>query len=137
MTPFNFEIRTEIGELVLQVKRGVTIFDSSNIVVFDGDGKKIGVFKQKLFSFTGRFEVHDKNDSHLCTLQGKWSGWDFKFTRDNNELAIVSHDWASFEKELFTSADNYAIKISNVAQDDPLRQLIIAAVMCIDMVFKE
>jgi uncharacterized protein YxjI len=41
-------------------------------------------------------------------------------------------------KELFTSADNYAIKIEeNVASNDPIRQLILAAVMSIDMVLKE
>ncbi len=136
MTPFDIEIRTATGELVIQIKRGVTVF-RSDIDVFDGGGRKIGVFKQKFFSFGGRFEVHDKNDRNLCTLQGKWTGWDFKFSKDNKELANVSKKWAGLGKEFFTSADNYVINISDVPQDNPLRQLMIAAVMCIDMVFKE
>lgn len=46
--------------------------------------------------------------------------------------------WAGMGKEFFTSADNYVLQIEeNVAQDSPLRQLILAAVMCIDMVLKE
>ena len=136
MTPFDIEIRIATGELVIQIKRGVTIF-RSDIDVFDGGGRKIGVFKQQFFSFGGRFEMHDKNDKNLCTLQGKWTGWDFKFSKDNKELANVSKKWAGLGKEFFTSADNYVINISDVAQDNPLRQLMIAAVMCIDMVFKE
>ena len=136
MTPFDIEIRTATGELVIQIKRGVTIF-RSDIDVFDGGGRKIGVFKQQFFSFGGRFEVHDQQDKNLCTLQGKWTGWDFKFSKDNKELANVSKKWAGLGKEFFTSADNYVINISDVAEDNPLRQLIIAAVMCIDMVFKE
>jgi len=136
MTPFDIEIRTSTGELVIQIKRGVTIF-RSDIDVFDGGGRKIGVFKQQFFSFGGRFEIHDQQDKNLCTLQGKWTGWDFKFTKDNKELANVSKKWAGLGKEFFTSADNYIINISDVAEDNPLRQLIIAAVMCIDMVFKE
>ena len=136
MTPFDIEIRTATGELVIQIKRGVTIF-RSDIDVFDGGGRKIGVFKQQFFSFGGRFEVHDQQDKNLCTLQGKWTGWDFKFSKDNKELANVSKKWAGLGKEFFTSADNYVINISDVAQDNPLRQLMIAAVMCIDMVFKE
>ena len=41
-------------------------------------------------------------------------------------------------KELFTSADNYALEISDaVPADSAVRQLILAAVMCIDMVLKE
>jgi len=136
MTPFDIEIRTASGELTIQIKRGVTIF-RSDIDVFDGGGRKIGVFKQKFFSFGGRFEVHDHQDKHLCTLQGKWTGWDFKFNKDKKELANVSKKWAGLGKEFFTSADNYVINITDVAEESKLRPLLIAAVMCIDMVFKE
>ena len=39
---------------------------------------------------------------------------------------------------MFTSADNYMLKINDtVPEDDPLRILILAAVVCIDMVLKE
>jgi uncharacterized protein YxjI len=136
MTPFDIEIRTATGELTIQIKRGVTIF-RSDIDFFDGGGRKIGVFKQKFFSFGGRFEVHDHQDKHLCTLQGKWTGWDFKFNKENKELANVSKKWAGLGKEFFTSADNYVINITDVAEGSKLRPLLIAAVMCIDMVFKE
>ena len=136
MTPFDIEIRTASGELTIQIKRGVTIF-RSDIDVFYGVWRKIGVFKQKFFSFGGRFEVHDHQDKHLCTLQGKWTGWDFKFNKDNKELANVSKKWAGLGKEFFTSADNYVINITDVAEESTLRPLLIAAVMCIDMVFKE
>jgi uncharacterized protein YxjI len=136
MTPFDIEIRTASGELTVQIKRGVTIF-RSDIDVFDGKGRKIGVFKQKFFSFGGRFEVYDHQDKHLCTLQGKWTGWDFKFNKENKELATVSKKWAGLGKEFFTSADNYVINITDVAADSTIRPLLLAAVMCIDMVFKE
>ena len=54
------------------------------------------------------------------------------------ELAHVSKKWAGLGKELFTSADNYVLSIADsVPADHVARQLIIAAVMCIDMVLKE
>ena len=54
------------------------------------------------------------------------------------EYAHVSKKWAGLGKEMFTSADNYMLKINDqVAKDDPVRLLILAAVMCIDMVLKE
>jgi uncharacterized protein YxjI len=41
-------------------------------------------------------------------------------------------------KELFTSADNYVLNISEqVPPESEVRQLILASVMCIDMVLKE
>lgn len=71
-------------------------------------------------------------------LKGKWSGWDFKFSKGDMEFAHVTKQWAGLGKELFTSADNYVLEINqNVASDDPIRMLIMAAVMCIDMVLKE
>ena len=123
---------------IFLVKEKIGMFKASNNYdVFEGGGRKIGVFKQKFFSFGGRFEVHDHQDKHLCTLQGKWTGWDFKFNKDNKELANVSKKWAGLGKEFFTSADNYVINITDVAEGSKLRPLLIAAVMCIDMVFKE
>lgn len=54
------------------------------------------------------------------------------------ELAHVSKKWAGLGKELFTSADNYMLEIKPVvAPNSPVRQMILAAVMCIDMVLKE
>jgi uncharacterized protein YxjI len=79
-----------------------------------------------------------QGEKPVATLQGKWTGWDFKFSHENKELAQVTKKWAGMGKELFTSADNYVLNIEEtVAADSPLRQLILGAVMCIDMVLKE
>ena len=54
------------------------------------------------------------------------------------EFAHVTKKWAGIGKELFTSADNYVLQISDaVPGDNVVRQLILAAVLCIDMVLKE
>ncbi|MDP2159919.1 MAG: phospholipid scramblase-related protein [Flavobacterium sp.] len=137
MTPFHIIISDLQGKKILSVKRGFTVF-RSDVTVFDENDKPLGVFKQKFFSFGGKFEIHDANDRNLCTLQGKWTGWDFKFIKDGKELAHVSKKWAGIGKEFFTSADNYVLEIYNhVPEDAPIRALILASVMCIDMVFKE
>ncbi|GIQ56909.1 RNAse [Flavobacterium collinsii] len=137
MTPFNIEITTASGEKVITVKRGIAWLRST-VEVFDEKDRLIGTFKQKFFSFGGRFEILDKNEKPVATLQGKWTGWDFKFTHENKQLAQVSKKWAGMGKELFTSADNYILQIEEtVAADSSQRQLIMAAVMCIDMVLKE
>lgn len=137
MTPFHIEIKTAAGEPVLIVKRGVTFF-RSKVEVFDEKDRLVGLFKQQLFSIGGKFNILDKEERQICTLQGKWTGWDFKFLKDKVELAAVNKKWAGMGKELFTSADNYVLKIDeNVKSDDQTRLLILAAVMCIDMVLKE
>jgi uncharacterized protein YxjI len=137
MTPFDIEITTPNGESILRVKRGISIFVST-VEVFDEKEQLIGKFKQQFFSLGGKFNVLDVDDRVVCTLKGKWTSWDFKFTQDNQELAHVSKKWAGIGRELFTSADNYMLKINEtVPENDPRRTLILAAVMCIDMVLKE
>ena len=106
--------------------------------VLDEADQHIGSFQQKLLSVGGAFTVLGPSDEELCRLQGKWTGWDFRFTAGDTELAHVTKKWAGIGKELFTSADNYILEISDdVPSDNRLRQLILAAVMSIDMVLKE
>lgn len=138
MTPFDVAITTADGEAILNVQRGVSLF-LSTVNVVDAAGARVGGFKQKLFSIGGAFTVINARDEPVCTLKGKWTGWDFKFiAADGTELAHVTKKWAGIGKELFTSADNYVLSISEtVPSDAPLRLLIIGAVMCIDMVLKE
>ena len=137
MTPFNIVIKTQDGKPVLTVKRGISIF-LSTVEVFDENNVLTGKFQQKFFSIGGKFDVLDANNNVLCTLKGKWTSWDFKFVKDNVEFAHVSKKWSGLGKELFTSDDNYMLEIDkNVPENHPMRILIMAAVMCIDMVLKE
>ena len=137
MTPFDIQVTTPDGERVVRIQRGISLF-LSKIEVRDQDNNLIGGFKQKFFSIGGKFDVLDQNDQVVCQLQGKWTGWDFYFRSDEKEFAHVSKKWAGLGKELFTSADNYVLEIANdIPKNDDSRKLILAAVMCIDMVLKE
>jgi uncharacterized protein YxjI len=136
-TPFDIQIRTPDGAPVLTVKRGVTLF-LSKVDVLNENQQRVGGFKQKLFSIGGAFTVLGSNDQPVCELKGKWTGWEFTFMSGNVELAKVSKKWAGLGKELFTSADNYILQISDsVPFDNPVRMLIVGAVMSIDLVLKE
>lgn len=137
MTPFDIEVKTAQGDKVLTVRRGVSIF-LSTVQVLDENNQLIGQFKQRFFSIGGRFDVLDPLDNVMCTLKGKWTSWDFKFEQNGQELAAVNKKWAGIGQELFTTADNYMLSINpSVSKDDPVRIMILAAVMCIDMVLKE
>jgi uncharacterized protein YxjI len=137
MTPFALEVRTETGELVLEVKRGIAFF-RSRVNVTDSAGRTLGTFKQKLFSIGGKFDVLDASGQLACTLKGQWTGWDFRFAQSDRELARVTKRWSGIGKELLTTADNYVLDISSsVANDHSVRALIMSAVLCIDKVLKE
>lgn len=137
MTPFAIEVRTADGELLLQVTRGVSFFVST-VRVADGADRLLGTFKQKFFSLGGAFDVLDVDGRVVCSLKGKWTGWNFRFVQGDQELATVTKKWSGLGKELLTSADDYVLEIAPaLPADAPVRRLILAAVLCIDMVLKE
>ena len=136
-TPFNVVITDTQGLVLLRVKRGITIFRSV-VEVFDGNDILIGRFRQRMLSIGGKFEVQDAMGQTVCLLKHKWSSWEFNFSKGELLLAKVSKKWAGLGRELFTSADNYMLEIKDVVPaDDKARLLILAAVLCIDMVLKE
>ena len=135
-TPFEVVISAN-GSKLITIKRGVSIF-LSTVQVFDENDVLIGKFKQKFFSIGGKFDVLDANEQVMCSLKGTWTGWEFSFAKDNVEFAKVTKKWAGIGKEFFTTADNYVLSINDsVPANHPIRPLIIAAVMCIDMALKE
>jgi uncharacterized protein YxjI len=137
VTPFHVEVNTPSGDAVLGVKRGTSFF-VSKVDVLDEDDERVGGFKQKLFSWTSTFFVLGEDDQQLCTLKGKWTSWEFNFEHNGVSLAKVSKKWDGFARQLFTDADTYMLEISDdVPEDNPLRILILASVLCIDMVLSE
>ena len=136
MTPFEIEISRLDGKKILKVKKVFSLF-LSKIQVFDENDNLVGIFKQRL-SFNTNFDMLDKREKLVCNLKGNFIGWNFKFLRGDTEVGLVTKKWAGIGKEMFTSADNYILEIKNkVEKDSPLRLLILAAVICIDMVIKE
>jgi len=137
MTPFDIIISAN-GAPIVNVKRGVT-FIRSVVSVFDETGEQVGTLRKIFKLFKPSFEILSITGEKLGVLEGNFVGWDFTIKNTDGEvLATISKKWAGVGKELFTTADNYAIIIADsVKENDPVRVLIFGAVMSIDMVLKE
>lgn len=137
MTPFDVQVKTTDDQRVVRIMRGISLL-VSKVEVRDGNNELVGYFSQKLFSIGGRFDVFDKHDQLVCSLEGTWMAWDFYFKQGETTLAHVTKKWQGLGAELFTSADNYVLEVDpEVPENSDTRLLIFAAVMCIDMVLKE
>lgn len=139
MTPFDVILtKSGSGERILSVKRPVTFFRSV-VTVHDENDVQVGTLRKVFKLLKPCFEILDTNNNKIGTLEGNFVGWEF-FVKDNdgNTIATVTKKWAGIGKELFTTADNYACNFSeSVPQNDPQRILLMAAVVCVDMVLKE
>jgi len=109
------------------------------IRVVAGNKQSLGYFKSKLLSIGGGFNVYDNQDQQVAEVKGNWKGWDFKFVNTNGrEIGTVTKKWAGFGKELFTSADNYVISLTDLNGANPAASaLLLAAGLAIDIVYNE
>lgn len=65
------------------------------------------------------------------------SAWDFSVKDPTGtEIARITKTWAGWAKERFTKADNYVV-LMHRPLDEPLRSLVIAAALAIDVELKE
>jgi uncharacterized protein YxjI len=137
MTPFNIEIKSASGDLIMTIQRGSTFFGFTPVYVYDGNGATIGKFKPRFRVGGSKIEICDSQENVIAILKGNFIGWDFKFYKENIEIGHVNKKWAGIGKEMFTSADNYMLVIDEtVSQNDPIRHLMLASVMCIDFLLK-
>jgi uncharacterized protein YxjI len=123
---------------VFSIHRPMTLF-RSKVTVTGGDGQSLGYFKSKVLSLGGGFFVFNAQDQQVAEVKGDWKGWNFKFlTQDGRELGTVTKKWAGIGKELFTSADNYIIALTDgTGSANTAAALLLAAGLAIDIVFKE
>ena len=78
-------------------------------------------------------------DQQVAEVKGNWKGWDFRFlSKSGREIGTVTKKWAGLGKELFTSADNYVISLTDLGgAGQGASALLLAAGLSIDIVFKE
>jgi uncharacterized protein YxjI len=122
---------------VLSVTRGFTFLRAKINVI--AEGRPLGHFKRKLLSLGGGFLVYDHTGQQVAEVKGNWKGRDFKFTNTGGrEIGQVNKKWAGLAKELFTSADNYVVALTDLSgANQDAAALLLAASLSIDLVFNE
>jgi uncharacterized protein YxjI len=123
---------------VVSIRRGFTII-RSKLRVVASDGRSLGYFKSKLISIGGGFLVFDHADQQVAEVKGDWKGWNFRFlNKGGREIGTVTKKWGGLGKELFTSADNYIIALTDLSgASADASALLLAAGLSIDIVYKE
>jgi len=135
--PFDLKATTPEGKQVLRMARGIPV-TASKVTVYDENDMLIGGFIEKSFSLSGAYDVADAEDHAVCRLKGNLMGLEFSFLAPGEvELARVTRKWAGLRKEMLTSADDYLLTIDDaVPKDSLVRKLILASVLCVDLVQK-
>jgi len=124
------------NRLLFSIQRGITIF-RSRVNICDSRGAVLGWLKSKAFSLGGAFYVFDAADNEVAFVKGDWKGWNFRFLdKAESEIGTITKKWAGMGKELFTSADNYILALSQEPTPEKAI-LLLAAGLAVDVIYKE
>ncbi len=123
---------------VLRLERGWRWL-RSKIRVYDGQHQLLGYFESKMLTLGGGFHVYNAHGVRVADIKGNWIGWNFRLLdAGGRALGLVTKKWAGIGRELFTTADNYLISLTDQGTAQPTTAaLLLAAGLAIDTLYKE
>jgi uncharacterized protein YxjI len=124
------------GTPVLALTRPAKVF-KSRIVVEDGSAREIGQIVQENMVGKIRFGLEAGGRKVGSINAENWRAWNFNVQDEHGEeVARITKTWEGLAKTMFTTADNYVVKITRRV-DEPLRSLVVASALSIDTALKQ
>ncbi len=137
MVPFELDILNVDGKCIAQLKRGLTLF-MSKVQILNEAGAPIGSFKQKFTLLKPKFTLVDNLVQEIAIIKGDWKAWNFEITdAAGQKIGTIDKKWNGMAKELFTTADKYAVNIDPSVTDENTRIAVASVAAAIDMILKE
>jgi len=130
------EVRDMQGRVQLSLHRPAKILKST-VVVSGPDGQEVGKIRQENAIGKIRF-AFEAGGQRVGGIQAEnWRAWDFAISdAQGAEVARIKKTWEGMAKALFTTADNYVVRIHRPLED-PLRMLVVAAAVTVDTALKQ
>lgn len=124
------------GNVLLALTRPAKLV-KSRVIVQDGAGREIGAIVQQNAIGKIRFAL-ESNGMPVGSMNAEnWRAWNFNINDGSGtEVARITKTWEGLAKTMFTTADNYVVKIHRPLQD-PLRSLVVASSLAVDTALKQ
>ena len=124
------------GNVLLALTRPAK-FVKSRVIVQDGSGVEIGAIVQQNAFGKIKFGL-ESNGVPVGSMNAEnWRAWNFAIADESGtEVARITKTWEGVAKTMFTTADNYVVKIHRPLQE-PLRSLVVASSLAVDTALKQ
>lgn len=130
------EVTDMTGRTLLRLTRPAKVFRST-VVVEDAGGREIGRIVQQNVIGKIRFDLQVGGTSIGALNAENWRAWDFHVADASGvEVARIRKTWEGLAKTMFTTADNYVVRVHRPLAD-PLRSLVVATALSVDTALKQ
>jgi uncharacterized protein YxjI len=130
------EVRDMSGAPILQVTRPAKLLKSKVIVEKPGVGE-VGRLVQQNAIGKIRFGLMAGSQQVGEMRAENWRAWDFAIVDESGpEVARIKKTWEGLAKTMFTTADNYVVRIHRQLED-PLLSLVVASALTVDTALKQ
>lgn len=130
------EVTDTSGAVVLRLTRPAKLLKSTVVVTGPG-GDEIGRLVQQNVFGKIRFDLEAGGTSVGSLNAENWRAWDFAILdREGAEVARIKKTFEGVARAVFTTADNYVVRVHR-ALEDPLRSLVVGAALCVDTALKQ
>lgn len=130
------ELVDALGVVQLRLTRPAK-FVKSKVLVESGDGTEVGQIVQQNAIGKIRFDLVAGGRSVGSLNAENWRAWNFAILDGTGtEVARITKTWEGLAKTMFTTADNYVVKIHRPLEE-PLRTLVVASAVSVDTALKQ
>lgn len=131
----DFQLVDLAGNVLLHITRPAK-FMKSKVIVTGPQGHEIGQLVQENMIGKIRFAMVANGHQYGAINAQNWRAWNFSVVdHAGAEVAQITKTFAGMAA-LFTTADNYVVKIHRPLED-PLRSLVVAAAVTVDTALKQ
>ena len=132
----SFQLVESSGAVVLTMTRPAKTF-KSRVIVGDASGREVGRILQKNVFGKIRFDLEVQGRSVGVISAENWRAWNFRIDDASGlEVGRITKTFEGVLRTALTTADHYVLQVHRPLED-PLRQLVFASAMTIDVALKQ
>jgi uncharacterized protein YxjI len=124
------------GQVLLALTRPAKLV-KSRVIVQNAQGTELGAIVQQNAIGKIRFNLESGGQTVGAMNAENWRAWNFAITdAGGTEVARITKTFEGLAKTMFTTADNYVVKIHRPLAE-PLRSLVVASALAVDTALKQ
>ncbi len=106
--------------------------------VFGAGDRPLGSLQQRFAWFNKKFDFLDTRGRVIMTMNSPiWKIWTFPIQKDSRDVSVIEKKWSGFSKELFTDADNFRVRFTDLKLTSDERLLLLAGAVFVDLLYFE